>query len=149
MYMPRFLDLFAGAGGLSEGFLRAGYEAVAHVEMDVAACYTLKTRMAYHWLKDHDQLDIYDQYLNREITRNQFYEHIPHGVLESVLNYEISTETLPAIFEEVDALVGDEPLDLIIGGPPCQAYSLAGRSRSETRMVGDQRTISTDTMLNF
>lgn len=139
MYMPRFLDLFAGAGGLSEGFLRAGYEAVAHVEMDVAACYTLKTRMAYHWLKDHDQLDIYDQYLNREITRNQFYEHIPHGVLESVLNYEISTETLPAIFEEVDALVGDEPLDLIIGGPPCQAYSLAGRSRSETRMVGDQR----------
>lgn len=55
------------------------------------------------------------------------------------MNYEISTETLPAIFEEVDALVGEEPLDLIIGGPPCQAYSLAGRSRSETRMVGDQR----------
>ena len=42
--MPRFLDLFAGAGGLSEGFLRADYQAVAHVEMDVAACYTLKTR---------------------------------------------------------------------------------------------------------
>ena len=59
--------------------------------------------------------------------------------MDSVLNYEISTETLPAIFEEVDALVGEEPLDLIIGGPPCQAYSLAGRSRSETRMVGDQR----------
>ena len=139
MYMPRFLDLFAGAGGLSEGFLRAGYEAVGHVEMDVAACYTLKTRMAYHWLREHDQLDIYNQYLNREISRNQFYDHIPQGVLDSVLNYEISTETLPAIFEEVDALVGEEPLDLIIGGPPCQAYSLAGRSRSETRMVGDQR----------
>ena len=137
--MPRFLDLFAGAGGLSEGFLRAGYEAVGHVEMDVAACYTLKTRMAYHWLREHDQLDIYNQYLNREISRNQFYDHIPQGVLDSVLNYEISTETLPAIFEEVDALVGEEPLDLIIGGPPCQAYSLAGRSRSETRMVGDQR----------
>lgn len=59
--------------------------------------------------------------------------------MDSVLNYEISTEALPTIFEEVDALVGEEPLDLIIGGPPCQAYSLAGRSRSETRMVGDQR----------
>ena len=120
-------------------FPEAGYEAVGHVEMDVAACYTLKTRMAYHWLREHDQLDIYNQYLNREISRNQFYDHIPQGVLDSVLNYEISTETLPAIFEEVDALVGEEPLDLIIGGPPCQAYSLAGRSRSETRMVGDQR----------
>ena len=36
----RYLDLFAGAGGLSEGFLRAGFEPVAHIEMDVAACYT-------------------------------------------------------------------------------------------------------------
>lgn len=137
--MPRFLDLFAGAGGLSEGFLRADYQAVAHVEMDVAACYTLKTRTAYHWLREHHQLEVYDQYLNGAITRSQFYEYIPQNVLDSVLNYEISTETLPAIFERVDALIGDDPLDLIIGGPPCQAYSIVGRSRSETGMVGDQR----------
>ena len=137
--MPRFLDLFAGAGGLSEGFLRAGYEAVAHVEMDAAACYTMKTRMAYHWLRKNNQLGLYTRYLNREITRDQFYEQFPKSVLASVLNYEISAETLPAIFAEVDALVGNEPLDLIIGGPPCQAYSLAGRARSENKMVGDQR----------
>ena len=49
--MAKFLDLFAGAGGLSEGFIQAGYTPVAHVEMDVAACYTLKTRAAFHWLK--------------------------------------------------------------------------------------------------
>ena len=46
-----FLDLFAGAGGLSEGFIRAGFEPVAHVESDLATCFTLRTRMAYHWLK--------------------------------------------------------------------------------------------------
>ena len=47
-----YLDLFAGAGGLSEGFIRAGFNPIAHVEMDPAACFTLKTRMAYHSLKE-------------------------------------------------------------------------------------------------
>lgn len=137
--MPRYLDLFAGAGGLSEGFIRAGYEPVAHVEMDVAACYSLKTRVAYHWLKRNEKLNIYNRYLKGEITRNEFYEEIPESVLDSVLNYEISEETLPVIFAKIDAMLGEKKLDLIVGGPPCQAYSLAGRSRSENKMVGDKR----------
>lgn len=137
--MPRYLDLFAGAGGLSEGFIRAGYEPVAHVEMDVAACYSLKTRVAYHWLKRNEKLNIYNRYLKGEITRNEFYEEIPKAVLDSVLNYEISEETLPVIFAKIDAMLGEKKLDLIVGGPPCQAYSLAGRSRSENKMVGDKR----------
>ena len=137
--MPKYLDLFAGAGGLSEGFTRAGYEPVAHVEMDKAACFTLKTRAAYHWLKKENKLDIYNRYLNGLITRDEFYKEIPENILGTVLNYEISSDTLPQIFADVDNLLNGEKLDLIIGGPPCQAYSLAGRSRSETKMVGDKR----------
>ena len=137
--MPKYLDLFAGAGGLSEGFTRAGYKPVAHVEMDKAACYTLKTRAAYHWLKKEKKLDIYNRYLNGLITREEFYAEIPQCVLDTVLNYEISSDTLLQIFSDVDKLLNGEKLDLIIGGPPCQAYSLAGRSRSETKMVGDKR----------
>ena len=137
--MPRYLDLFAGAGGLSEGFTRAGFEPVAHVEMDKAACFTLRTRAAYHWLKKENKLDIYDRYLNGLMTRDEFYKEIPESVLGTVLNYEISSDTLPQIFADVDNLLNGQKLDLIIGGPPCQAYSLAGRSRSETKMVGDKR----------
>lgn len=137
--MTKYLDLFAGAGGLSEGFTRAGYEPVAHVEMDRAACYTLKTRAAYHWLRKENKLDIYTRYLNGQMTRDAFYHEIPKNVLDTVLNYEISTETLSKIFDDVDKLLDGKHLDLIIGGPPCQAYSLAGRARSETKMVGDKR----------
>lgn len=137
--MPKYLDLFAGAGGLSEGFTRAGYEPVAHVEMDKAACFTLRTRAAYHWLKKENKLDIYNRYLYGQMSRDEFYKEIPESVLDTVLNYEIGSDTLPKIFADVDKLLNGEKLDLIIGGPPCQAYSLAGRSRSETKMVGDKR----------
>lgn len=137
--MPKFLDLFAGAGGLSEGFIQAGYTPIAHVEMDVAACYTLKTRAAYHWLKANGNVELYDQYLRGEIEREDFYAKIPEKILNSVMNYEISNQTIPEIFEKVDFMLQGEKLDLIIGGPPCQAYSIAGRSRSETKMVGDKR----------
>ena len=113
--MPKYLDLFAGAGGLSEGFVRAGYEPVAHVEMDVAACYSLKTRVSYHWLKKEGKLDVYNKYLNQEISRNEFYEEIPESVLKSVLNYEISDDSLEKIFAEIDQMLDGEKLDLIVG----------------------------------
>ena len=44
-----FIDLFAGAGGLSEGFLQAGFRPVAHVEMNEYAAKTLETRSAYYY----------------------------------------------------------------------------------------------------
>jgi len=137
--MPKYLDLFAGAGGLSEGFIRAGYEPVAHVEMDVAACYTLKSRVAYHWLKKKRSPEIYENYLKGDISRDDFYKNIPSEILNSVLNYEISAESLNQIFSDIDRMLKNKKLDLIVGGPPCQAYSLAGRSRSQNHMIGDKR----------
>lgn len=134
-----FIDLFAGAGGLSEGFIRAGYQPIAHVEMDVAACFSLKTRHAYHWLKSQNRLHIYDDYLRQKISRSEFYSSVPAHIIDSVINRSIEKKTLPSIIKKIDQLLGDQRLDLIVGGPPCQAYSLVGRSRDSNRMRGDER----------
>ena len=134
-----FLDLFAGAGGLSEGFIQAGFCPVAHVEADQAACFTLRTRMAYHWLKAHDRVEQYHDYLNGNMSRSELYGLVPDDCVDSVINVEISEETLPELFRKTDELLGGTKLDLIVGGPPCQAYSIVGRSRDKNRMKGDKR----------
>ena len=95
--MFNYLDLFAGAGGLSEGFIQAGFKPIAHVEMDEAACYTLKTRAAYHWLYAHSKSGLYEQYISGTITRDQLYESIPKRILDSVINYEISEDFCIAV----------------------------------------------------
>src|SRR6187401_1579914 len=87
-----FIDLFAGAGGLSEGFIRAGFEPVAHVEMDLAACFTIKTRVAFHYLKQNNQLDFYEAYLKKEINRDELYNKLPKDLFESVINLPISAQ---------------------------------------------------------
>ena len=134
-----FLDLFAGAGGLSEGFIRAGFSPVAHIESDVAACYTLRTRIARHWLYAQGYYDFYLKYLNGEVTREALYNVLPEEQIGSVINAEIGDIQLPFIFQKIDERLGKRKLDLIVGGPPCQAYSLVGRSRDKNRMQGDQR----------
>jgi DNA (cytosine-5)-methyltransferase 1 len=134
-----YIDLFAGAGGLSEGFKRAGYTPVAHVEMNEAACFTLRTRVAYYYLKETGRLDQYISYLKDEISRDDLYSLLPEHILNSVINKPISPETNDSIFEQIDRLLDENKVDLVIGGPPCQAYSLAGRARSANGMKDDPR----------
>jgi DNA (cytosine-5)-methyltransferase 1 len=134
-----FLDLFAGAGGLSEGFIRAGFKPIAHVEMDTAACYTLKTRMARHWLFGNGREETYFNYLRGNMTRGELYDIVPDDILNSVINEEICEENVDKIFEVINKIAGDKPVNLIIGGPPCQAYSLVGRARDSKKMAGDKR----------
>lgn len=66
-----YIDLFAGAGGLSEGFIQSGYRPVAHVEMNGYAAKTLETRIAYYYLKDNGELNSYYDYEKGKITRTQ------------------------------------------------------------------------------
>ncbi len=120
-----FISLFSGSGGFGEGFIRQRFKPVAHVEVDKAACYTLRTRAAYHYLLKQSKEDIYYSYLKGEITRNQLYSFIPQEKLNSVINAEIGPDN-KKIFNSIDKLLNRNKVDLIIGGPPCQAYSKAG-----------------------
>lgn len=104
-----FIDLFAGCGGLSEGFYRQGFKALAHVEIDHWACETLRTRMKFYRYKDY----------NRE-----------------VIEHDITSDD---ILERIDNAVNGRTVDIIIGGPPCQAYSTAGRVRDGKKMASDPR----------
>ena len=104
-----FIDLFAGCGGLSEGFYRMGFKALAHVEIDHWACETLRTRMKYYGYKNIDK-----EVIEHDITSDDIIERIE------------------------EATKGIIP-DVIIGGPPCQAYSTAGRVRDGKGMSKDPR----------
>lgn len=104
-----FIDLFAGCGGLSEGFYRQGFKALAHAEIDHWACETLRTRMKFYGYKDY----------NREV--------IEHDI------------TADDILERIDNAVNGRTVDVIIGGPPCQAYSTIGRAINEKKKKSDNR----------
>ncbi|MFF5994832.1 DNA cytosine methyltransferase [Lysinibacillus sp. KU-BSD001] len=135
----KVIDLFAGAGGLSEGFRQENYEILAHVEMDKSACNTLRTREAYYYLKNQNLLNIYKDYLLQNITRKELYSFIPKEILDKVIEAEISNKTIPMIFKKIDELIGEETIDLVVGGPPCQAYSTAGKARDPNKMKDDPR----------
>lgn len=137
-----FIDLFAGAGGLSEGFIRAGYIPLAHIEMDKYACDTLRTRAAFHWLKDNENLGVYKKYLYEKKEKedgSKLWKQVPPEVINTVIQATIGEKTIDGIFENVDKLIGEQNVDIIIGGPPCQAYSIAGRARMGKAVEQDPR----------
>lgn len=133
-----YIDLFAGAGGLSEGFIRQGFSPVAHVECDKASCFTLKTRTAFYYLLSEDNVGLYHSYLKGEISRAQLYSNVPRRLLNSIINAKIGLEN-DRIFSAIDSLLSDRTIDLIIGGPPCQAYSKIGRPALKHK-TNDERT---------
>lgn len=104
-----FIDLFAGCGGLSEGFYKQGFYALSHVEINHTACETLKTRMKYYGYED---------------------------VNKSVLELDITRED---VIEKIDESIQGQEVDIIIGGPPCQSFSSLGRAKDDNAMKDDPR----------
>lgn len=120
------IDLFAGCGGLTEGFEQSKhYNLVSCVEWDKAPIECLRNRLKSKWKLSDSESKI----IRFDIQR---YEELIHGWQGDPI-YGSSVG--------LDSLVRSEggKLDLIIGGPPCQAYSIAGRVRDKNGMKNDYR----------
>ena len=139
------VDLFAGCGGLSEGFRQANFEVIAQIEMDKWACRTLVTRHLYHELRKKGDYNVYNKYLTGQISQEDILNNNPplaqlisHRVIQAVFGEDETDE----IFDRIEAskrLHGAPHIHVLLGGPPCQPYSLIGRSRDPFRMVNDDR----------
>jgi DNA (cytosine-5)-methyltransferase 1 len=130
------IDLFAGPGGLGEGFASAGYEVALSCELDPIACKTLQLRKFYY-LFDNDKIpDEYYQFIRGDISQDDLKEAYPDQfsvALKKVMQVELGNySTRREVHRRIrNTLAGFPNRDsfVLIGGPPCQAYSLAGRSR--------------------
>jgi len=103
----KVIDLFAGCGGLGEGFKQAGFSVIASVDWEKACVNTLNANFKGKHKTFHADIREYSKYLT-------------------------GNDSLKAIAKE-------QGVDGIIGGPPCQAYSLAGRIRCPSGMRDDYR----------
>ena len=122
--MINTIDLFAGCGGLMDGFEQSGkFRTLACVEWEPAPCQNLAKRLRDKW--GYANAD--EMVLRFDIQRtNELFQG---------WNDDVYGESAG-----LDSLVNKgSKVDLIIGGPPCQAYSIAGRIRDENGMRNDYR----------
>lgn len=121
----KLIDLFAGCGGMTEGFMQSKkYEEIAAVEWLKPQVDTLKYRLLTKW----GITDSYNKVLHFDIQKT-----------EDLLNGWKTSEKYEGHMGLNKMVEESGGVDLIIGGPPCQAYSLAGRIKDEYGMQNDYR----------
>lgn len=141
------VDLFAGPGGLSEGFSASrkndiGFHSLFAVESDAVAARTLRLRKFFHSFDPADVPKAYYSYIRHpaekrlhDLLESQFPnsgydpESVVNGALGDMHIDDHVLTKMRALLTGIDDWV-------LVGGPPCQAYSLAGRSRMRTTHAG-------------
>lgn len=130
------IDIFAGPGGLGEGFSRFEnkFKIVLSVEKDENAFRTLRLRSFFRQFEESDVPPEYFSLLRGEISEADLYEAYPDQAAKAAKEcWRLTLGDPETPVEKIDkkisdAINGEEPW-VLIGGPPCQAYSIAGRSR--------------------
>ncbi|MCI5130380.1 MAG: DNA cytosine methyltransferase [Candidatus Electrothrix sp. EH2] len=100
MKQPNYISLFSGAGGLDIGLERAGFKAVSFCEIESVFCETLRE--------------------NQQFRHEDGIDYFAGATIHNVDICEVAGS----------ALTSGEEIDLVVGGPPCQSFSSAGRQLS-------------------
>ena len=140
--MPRkadphlIVDVFAGPGGLGEGFLSlkengtSQFEGALSIEHDNSSHATLTLR---HFVRAFDEMpENYYRYLEGAITLDDLYRAHPNEhrrATTSSLKITLGPDSHSQVRGLLTKLLGGQTRWALVGGPPCQAYSLVGRSR--------------------
>lgn len=151
------IDIFAGPGGLGEGFSsivdennERVFKIGLSIEKDFYAHQTLKLRSFYRQFNVGASPDEYYQLLREEIKIEALYEMYP--VEAQLADEEAWCATLgkpdeedrngvsnSEIDERIRLALNDNPYWVLIGGPPCQAYSLVGRARRQEIVLDEEK----------
>lgn len=104
-----FIDLFAGCGGLSEGFYKQGFQPLAHIENDHYSCQSLRMRLKHYNFSEKNT-----EIIEKDIKSKNIISYLKRGLK-------------------------GKKIDLLLGGPPCQSFSSLGRAKDDQSMKNDPR----------
>ncbi|MXW46046.1 MAG: DNA cytosine methyltransferase [Gammaproteobacteria bacterium] len=133
------VDLFAGPGGLGEGFAGVGekegrpkFRSVASIENNQFAYKTLLLRHFFRAFPPGEAPDTYYDYLGGDIDAEELFSAHPEqlsAAQESALEISLGEESHEKVRKIITDRLSGKRKWVLVGGPPCQAYSMAGRSR--------------------
>lgn len=139
------VDLFAGPGGLGEGFSSFSdesgepiFDVRISIEKDAIAHQTLLLRAIFRSFPRDHVPDCYYDYVRGDITKRDLLSHRSiaehaRSASEEARNVTLGEAPEKDVDRWIGAAIGNSDPWVLIGGPPCQAYSLAGRSRMRGR----------------
>ncbi|MEZ5367531.1 MAG: DNA cytosine methyltransferase [Bryobacterales bacterium] len=133
------IDLFAGPGGLGEGFAstsdergRSLFQNVLSIEQDEFSHRTLLLRHFFRSFEHDETPDDYYDYVAGRISIEELYSRHKdshHAACGSAVRLSLGPKSHQPVRQLIDSRLSRRKAWVLVGGPPCQAYSLVGRSR--------------------
>lgn len=136
-----YVDLFCGAGGMTEGFEVSGkFDGLAHIDWEIPMVRTLRHRLQQlHRLSEEE---VKKRVIHMDL---QLHNQLLYGIRGKKLKYKYKDNHADFINggllgnRHTKGVLSDRQVDLVIGGPSCQAYSIAGRAQDKFGMKKDYR----------